>query len=156
VQTFASSREAKEFLISKIVEEAQRENISLSDTERKMLYFSETAWSLPNIYEVNEAFERNYSQPEYEAKIAILIRSFRTRNRKPTSQELASWNEALHAIEQEDHYLLVLIKIADGSLSSGDSESKSTRFLQLLGIGIAAFCVITISALAYLRWFASR
>jgi len=39
---FQSAREAKEFLISRIVEEAQRENIVLSESERKMLYFSET------------------------------------------------------------------------------------------------------------------
>jgi hypothetical protein len=37
-----SVREAKEFLISKIVAEAQHENAPLSETERKMLYFTET------------------------------------------------------------------------------------------------------------------
>jgi len=33
------AREAKEFLISKVVAEAQLENALLSETERKMLYF---------------------------------------------------------------------------------------------------------------------
>jgi hypothetical protein len=51
---FHSAREAKEFLISRIVEEARRENIPLSEVERKMLYFSETDWTLPDIMQVNE------------------------------------------------------------------------------------------------------
>jgi hypothetical protein len=49
---FHSAREAKEFLISRIVEEARRENIPLSEVERKMLYFSETDWTLPDIMQV--------------------------------------------------------------------------------------------------------
>jgi hypothetical protein len=40
---FLECAEAKEFLISRIVTEAQRENVPLSEIERKMLYFSETA-----------------------------------------------------------------------------------------------------------------
>ena len=48
------AREAKEFLISKIVAEAQRENAPLSETERKMLYFTESGWTLPDIAQVSE------------------------------------------------------------------------------------------------------
>ncbi|HEX3353709.1 MAG TPA: hypothetical protein VHS34_12870 [Terriglobales bacterium] len=41
MKTFLGCREAKEFLISEIVAEAQRENAPLSEVERKMLYFTE-------------------------------------------------------------------------------------------------------------------
>jgi hypothetical protein len=44
VQQFATSSEAKEFLVGKITEQARREGTILSDIERKMLYFSETDW----------------------------------------------------------------------------------------------------------------
>jgi hypothetical protein len=37
MRAFHSGREAKEFLISKIVAEAQSENVPLSEVERKML-----------------------------------------------------------------------------------------------------------------------
>jgi hypothetical protein len=37
MNAFQSGREAKEFLISRIVAEAQRENVLLSEVERKML-----------------------------------------------------------------------------------------------------------------------
>jgi hypothetical protein len=33
-----------------------------------MLYFSETHWTLPNIAEVNEQFDAEYDQDEYEEK----------------------------------------------------------------------------------------
>src|SRR5690349_23643303 len=63
------AREAKEFLISKIVAEAQREKAPLSEIERKMLYFTESGWTLPDIMQVSEQFDREYDQDEYEKKI---------------------------------------------------------------------------------------
>jgi hypothetical protein len=45
VQTFSSAREAKEFLVERIVSQAQHDAVALSDIERKMLYFSETGWT---------------------------------------------------------------------------------------------------------------
>lgn len=42
MKAFHSGREAKEFLISELVAEAQRENVPLSEVERKMQYY--TKW----------------------------------------------------------------------------------------------------------------
>ena len=69
MKAFSSGREAKEFVISKIVVEAQRENVILSEVERKMLYFSETAWTLPDIMSVNEDFDRQHDQDEYDRRL---------------------------------------------------------------------------------------
>ena len=71
---FQSARDAKEFLIGRIVEEAKRENIPLSEVERKMLYFSETHCTLPDIASVSEKFDHEYNQDEYEEKITRLIK----------------------------------------------------------------------------------
>ena len=68
MQQFADAREAKEFLVERILSQAERDGVSLSEIERKMLYFSETAWTLPDIMEVNEEFDRRYDQDEYEQK----------------------------------------------------------------------------------------
>ena len=81
---FHSGRQAKQFLISEIIAEAQRENVALSDVERKMLYFTETGWTLPDIMNVNEDFDREYNQDEYERKIANLLASI-TKNGGPFS-----------------------------------------------------------------------
>ena len=92
MRTFSSGREAKEYLIAQIVMEAEREGTPLSETERKMLYCTETAWTLPDIWEVNEAFERDYDQPAYEAKVGRIGAHERGRpkNRTYPSASLSS------------------------------------------------------------------
>src|SRR6202050_5956977 len=68
------AQQGKEFLISQILEEAEREDVPLSEIERKMLQFTEMQESLPDIYDVNDQFEREYDTGEYEKKIAGLVR----------------------------------------------------------------------------------
>jgi hypothetical protein len=73
MNAFRSGRDAKEFLISRIVAEGQRENVSLSEVERKMLYFAESGSTLPDMTAVSAHFDSEYNQNEYEHKIARLI-----------------------------------------------------------------------------------
>jgi hypothetical protein len=117
---FSNAHEAKEFLISRIVAEAQRENVPLSEIERKMLYFSETAWTLPDMMEVNDEFDREYDQAEYEKKISHLIRNETKRLHKENPEEFASWISAARKLKKEDHYISVMIDgagIPTGSIS---------------------------------------
>jgi hypothetical protein len=60
-----SAREAKEFLVAQIALEAQRENVILTDVERKMLYFSESGLTLPDMPAVSDEFDSQYDQGEY-------------------------------------------------------------------------------------------
>ena len=106
---FGNAREAKEFLVSKIADEAQREGAPLSEVERKMLYFTENYWTLPDMMEVNEAFDRDYDAAEYEKKIAQLVRHARARTRKDNPQELEDWKDAIGILSKEDHYILVML-----------------------------------------------
>jgi hypothetical protein len=87
LEELGSIRGAKEFLVGRIAAEAAREGAPLSEVERKMLYFSETGWTLPDMMQVNEEFDRNYDQNEYEQKIAGLIRNFERRTRIENKQE---------------------------------------------------------------------
>jgi hypothetical protein len=121
---FSNAREAKEFLVSSIVAEAQRENVPLSETERNMLYFSETGWSLPNIMEVNDEFERDYDTPTYEKKVAGLIRHATKRARKENPEEFARWTEAIRKLKKEDHYITVMIDMADVPVKAGVSAGR--------------------------------
>jgi hypothetical protein len=100
MQTFATSHEAKEFLVSRIVTQAQREGLSLSEIEKKMLYFSETAWTLPDIREVSEAFDREYDQDEYEQKIGRLIRSFCSDASRNDRDDFEAWESAVRTVGQ--------------------------------------------------------
>lgn len=99
---------AKQFFISKVIEEAEFEHIKLSTIEKKMLYFTEAHPSLPDIYEVNTEFERDYDTEEYEQKIAGLLRNSRSRD-SHTFPSLQEWEEAIEALKKEDHYILVML-----------------------------------------------
>jgi hypothetical protein len=114
VKRFSNQREAKEYLVSKIVEEAQREGVALSEVERKMLYFTESGWTLPDIMEVNEEFDREYDQDTYETKIAKLSQRIVKRIRKEQPEEYEAWKEAVHRLSKGDHYLLVMVGQAEG------------------------------------------
>jgi hypothetical protein len=118
---FASARDAKEFLVGRIVDEAQREGVSLSEVERNMLYFSESDWAPPDIVDTNRQFELECDQPEYERKIAALVRNASKRARKEDKQEFDAWSDAIDNLSKEDHYLLVMIEQAgQGVRPQGD------------------------------------
>ena len=106
------ARDAKEFLISKIVA-AERENAPLSETERKMLYFTETGWTLPDIMQVYEQFDREYDQDEYEKKIAKIVANAYKHILHGSREQYDKWWAAVRFLRREDHYISVLIGLAD-------------------------------------------
>src|SRR5438094_7804646 len=72
---FNNAVEAKEFFISRIIAEAVRENASLSDLEKRTLYFTETGSDAKQEYLDDVAeFEDQYDDREYEQKIARLLK----------------------------------------------------------------------------------
>jgi predicted dithiol-disulfide oxidoreductase (DUF899 family) len=146
VQTFATVRDAKEFLIARIISTAQNEGAPLSEVERKMLYFSETAWTLPDMVETNDAFDRDYDQSTYEQRIGTLAHKFCAEARKTNRDDLDSWKEAVHTISPEDHYLLVLIR---GAASADSPVADRLKLVTL------AF-LITLLILAGIYLFANR
>ncbi len=139
MKAFHSGREAKEFLVSQIVEEAQRENIPLSEVERKMLYFTESGWTLPDIVKVNEDFNREYDQDEYEHKIAKLVARADKRIRNGVRDDYDKWWAAIRFLQREDHYILVMIGLAS-IRPRGDQ-------LRLFATGLAIAIVILMANL---------
>ena len=77
-----------------------------------MLYFSETAWTLPDIMDVNDEFESNYDGDAYEKKIAQPIKKATSRARKQQPEEFEAWREAIRHLSKEDRYLLVMVEQA--------------------------------------------
>ncbi len=106
------SAAAKQFLISKVIEEAEFEHLSLTEVERKMLYFTEVHPTLPDIYEVNAEFERDYDSDKYEAKIVGLLKNARNRDHAQSPTLNQEWQDAIEALKEEDHYILVMVYCA--------------------------------------------
>jgi hypothetical protein len=130
------AQKAKEFLISQIIEQARRENVLLSEVEQKMLYFTEAEETLPDIYEVNEQFEREYDNSVYEKKIAGLLRNAHRRNQQESLTRNDHWKQAVADLRKEDHYLLVMV---DQSLQPASDFWTDLKWSSVLaGISMAA------------------
>jgi hypothetical protein len=121
MKAFHSGREAKEFLVSELVTEAQRDKVPLTEVERKMLYFTESGWTLPDIMKVCEDFDREYDQAKYEKKIAKLVTKADRRIRKSSRDEYGRWRDAIRFLQREDHYISVMIRLA-GLRARGDQS----------------------------------
>jgi hypothetical protein len=104
----SGAREAKEYLIQQILLQAQRDGVSLSEIEQKMLYFSENYWTLPGMPEISKEFDLHYDQDEFETKIGELVHHIKQELHNDLSRE-HQWDKAVRFLSQEDHYLLVLL-----------------------------------------------
>jgi hypothetical protein len=138
-----TERDAKEFLVSQIAGEAERQGHPLSDLERKMLYFSESGWTIPDALDVSTAFDREYDTDQYEQKIAGLAQAARTR---ATGETAARWTSAIDKLAEGDHYI---------SITLGEAHPREeTRFLIWFGvIAIGLGFVTLISFDLSLKWY---
>jgi hypothetical protein len=139
------SNAAKQFLISRVVEQSEFERVPLSKVEKKMLYFTEVHPSIPNIYEVNEEFQRNYDSDEYEAKVANLLKNARDHDRNKSANGDQQWKEVLEALKKEDHYILVMADLAfrHSSRSGNDHRLRDFTIYVAVAIGLVLLLVVT-------------
>lgn len=142
---------AKEFLVDRIVEEAAKEGIDLSETERRMLYFTESGWMPFDFAEVNNAFEASYDTSTYETKISNLVRNLIARMRRENPSQLELWVQARRKLSQEDHYLLVLIGLAEGKFSVPQAGQSSdwTYFVRVIFFVVLIGLVLSAAFAAY-------
>ena len=134
---------AKQFLISKVIEEAGFENVILTEVERKMLHFTEVHPSLPDIYDVNREFERDYDSDEYERKITSLLRKSRARDLGRSSGQGQQWKDAVDALREEDHYILVMVYMAFPEFRSSLLPTHRVRdYLIYIAIGVGLVLVV--------------
>ena len=122
---FTTVAEAKDFLVDKVVAEAQIGGVAMSQAERKMMYYSVLEKTIAD--EVADQFP-DYD-PDYEAKISGLIRSAYKRNEADRVEIKA----AIKKLKSGDHYLVIM---ADEALNPpGPSvNSKKRQALMVAGL----------------------
>jgi len=143
---FRIVREAKDFLANSIAEEAQRNGTPLTEVERKMLYFTETGWTLPDMNEVSAEFDRDYDQRDYERKIGELVNKIQVRLADQGQLEQERWNAALEKLSHGDHYLLVL---ADAARPTRKGLRHNLKML-IIALAFLAFAALD---MYFRRWF---
>ncbi len=138
-----SEREAKEFIVSEIADEARRTGVSFSEVERKMLFFSETDLTVPDISEVVQTFNRDYDDRAYEQKVAGLINSARQRADRT---KRAAWRRAEKCLARGDHYLGVILNHA----TDPRGDTLSWRDLAFFVTVLAGFFLFEVAVARYL------
>lgn len=133
-------REAKDFLVQQIAEQALLDDVPLSDLEKRMLYFTEGRSAVEDPVALNEEFEAQYDTAKFEKKISKLMYHAYKRLRNDGSASLMTWNEAIRCLKRGDHYLLVMWDSRPGIHGT-----------ELIGIGLGlSFLALIIG----LKWIA--
>jgi hypothetical protein len=137
---------AKQFLISRVIGQAEVEQVSISEVEKKMLHFTEVHLSVPDVYEVNTQFEQNYDSDEYEAKVATLLKIARNCDREQSPEGDQKWENALNALKDQDHYILVMTEQAFGR-GSVSRSSRLQDFLIYVALGVGVVLILLLFVL---------
>jgi hypothetical protein len=102
---------AKRFLVNRIVDQAKREDVPLTEVEIAMLGFAEASASQKEL-EAKAVFQRDYDDEKFEAKITRLLRDVYELDKKVGRDEI--WEQSLTAVADDDQdvYLAVILKKA--------------------------------------------
>ena len=155
---------AKQFLLLKVTNQAQRDRVPLDETEKKMFFFSESPATSADVV---EAFDNNYDATTYEKKVAGLLRKAYARDKR-TKEGKGEWKDALSALKMEDFYGLVMVDQAGIARSKEALRSELWRFelewlpfeiIELVAIVLGFLVVFRPSVLRlylpdWIRWFA--
>ena len=106
--------EAKEFFIQKVLDQARKENINLSDVEKQMLSWRDTDPNFYENHELYERFEKEIPKGEYEKKIARLVRSGYDDELAANNVARETYKRAYKAIKSKDYYILIMVDKAIG------------------------------------------
>jgi hypothetical protein len=145
---FSSQRAAKAFFIERILAQAEAEGVQLSENERWMLRFSE---SDPD-FAVDSArvgdLEAEVPEEDYERKIAGLVHRAYQADARASGSATAQYREAAAVLHQGDHYLLVMIDRALGSVNPGTTGGpavsvavQAAQFVLLVVPGVVAILI---------------
>lgn len=133
---FCSMQSALDYLAGRIAAEAELEGAPLSETERKMLYFSEVTPTLHKIRTVSAEFDRTCDEDVYEQKISTLAEKIRVLDTEQDHEAQAAWDEAIETLTQGDFYVSVLLS---PSLSD---QSKTRPRHDGLKLWLTAFSIV--------------
>ena len=101
-------REAKDFLVQQTVRQAEIEGVSLSDLERRMMYFTEGTDAREDPTQLNQEFEAEFDSHRYERKISALMHHAYKRNKGENPEAIREWDRSIRCLRRGDHYILVM------------------------------------------------
>ena len=124
---FATAKEAKDFLVGKVVAQAAREDVPLSERERKLMYYSvEDPSSQTSEEECGD-------DPESETKVSDLIaRAYKN------DSEKGRFKAAFKKLSEGDHYLSVMNPFTGVINDSESTPVSKSGPLMLTALAVVA------------------
>lgn len=129
---FHNAREAKDFVASRISDEAARENVALTSGERKWLHFTEVEGAGSATDNVQNC--EDDADDLYEDKVSRLIKNAVAQARRDSPEEYAAWWDAIRILKEKDLFLNVMIS-RSGVRPPGD-------ILKLLGTALLVVVIL--------------
>ena len=102
MRSFATETESRQFFVEKIIQQAQREGVSLSDDERQMLLWSESAPDSVADPELAERLAAKISDADYESKIVGLLGAALSGDTAVDPGAKKVWGAALSVLRRGD------------------------------------------------------
>lgn len=132
---------AKQFLLTKVWDQAARDGLPFDDIEQRMFLFSQSSGT-PDL----EAAEKFDDAETYEAKVTKLLRKAYAHDKR-NAERKKEWKQALKVLSEEDFYGLVMIDNAgiprvDAGLWKFELRQFPFLLTELAVIGIGWFVVI--------------
>ena len=106
--------EARHFFVQKIVAQAEREGVSLSANERRMLDWSEVEPGCESDTELAEALASEISDEAYEEKIRRLLEAAYWTDIGVDLRAKDAYRAAYSVLNRGDYYVLIMIEAALG------------------------------------------
>jgi hypothetical protein len=112
--TFETQTAAKQFLVARVIEQAERDGVILSKAERHLLSWSESDPDFVPDPRLVDAHDAETPEAEFETKVAGLIRRAYDRDRAENGEARSRYRAARSKLEEGDHYILVMLDQALG------------------------------------------
>ena len=136
---FSNQKQAKQFFIDKILFQAQKDRMSLSEAEQYMLGWTETEGGFELNQKLIDEFDKQTTPEIYESKISTLIKHAYDSDALSEPGKGKIYRDAYHVLSQGDHYLLVMIKKALQEIRDdrkSDLWLKDKLLLIMTGLGL--------------------
>jgi hypothetical protein len=112
--TFDTQTAAKQFLVARIIEQAERDGVTLTKAERHMLSWSESDPDFVPDPRFVEAQQAEILETEFETKVAGLIGRAYDRDLAESGEARSRYRAARSKLNEGDHYILVMVDRALG------------------------------------------
>lgn len=112
---FSNQFKAKKFFVDKVIDQARKDNVPLSEAEKYMLNWTEVEDGFHIDDKLSEKFYEETTDEQYEIKIRTLLKNAYKRDIRLNSEMKEVYRSAYRAMKKNDHYILIMIREAFGS-----------------------------------------